>query len=261
MKRDKRANQYNPQLDKNLTTALCNRFRDHYRFLGGEEITRFIVEDILKVVDQYRRPLSEVKKGQIVWDAAEIKQARKPGYGLKMKETKVKPIILTLISEEDIHKRKKGVPLREIRKDIIERIYNEAKKQGSTLNHIDGSLLLICFPTTIDKLIKELEHEKKIQIPDRGKIHDMGCSVSHKREICRLALQHYSQPDIQRRTHHSGDAVDRYLRDYNRVKMLKDAHSPQQIALITGLSHKLVKAYLELVEELEGDPKPDDDAK
>lgn len=68
MKKDKdwRACIYNPQLDRDLVTVLCNRFRDRYRFLGGKEITRFIVEDILEVVDEYRRPLPEVKKGQTV---------------------------------------------------------------------------------------------------------------------------------------------------------------------------------------------------
>ncbi|MBN1322419.1 MAG: DUF1670 domain-containing protein [Methanotrichaceae archaeon] len=33
--------------------------------------------------------------------------------------------------------------------------------------------------------------------------------------------QNYSQTEITKRTHHSGEAVDRYLRDYNRVKVLR----------------------------------------
>ena len=102
MKSNWRDDIYNPQLDRNLVSVLCNRFRERYRFLGGEEITQFIVEDILEVVEEYKRPIPEVKKGQIVWDGAEVDQGRKPGYGLSMKNTKVKPIVLTLISEDDI---------------------------------------------------------------------------------------------------------------------------------------------------------------
>jgi len=43
MKSNWRNDIYNPQLDRNLVSVLCNRFRERYRFLGGEEITQFIV--------------------------------------------------------------------------------------------------------------------------------------------------------------------------------------------------------------------------
>ena len=252
MKKDWRAGCYNPQLDRNLVTALCNRFHERYRFLGGKEITRFIVEDILEVVEQYSRPLPDVKKGQIVWDGAEIDQSRKPGYGLSMKDTAIKPIVLTLISEEDIRHRRDGMKAREVRKLVTERLYNEGAEQGVTLNHVDGSLLIGYSPSTVGRYIKELESEKNIQIPDRGKVHDLGRSVSHKKEIVRSMLQHYSQPEITRRTHHSGEAVDRYLRDYHRVRALRGEHTSEEIAFATGLSVSLVKEYLDLIEELEG---------
>jgi len=204
------------------------------------------------VVEQYRRPLPEVKKGQIVWDGAEIEQDHKPGYGLAMKDTNVKPIVLTLIDRKDIERRRDGMKAREIRKLITERLHNEAITQGVVLNHVDSSLLMGYSPSTIGKYIKELEADKNIKIPDRGKIHDLGSSVSHKKEIVRYALLHYSQPEIKHRTHHSGEAVDRYLRDYYRVRALKDKHTPEEIAFAVGLSLSLVKEYLDLIEELEG---------
>ena len=128
MKSNWRDDIYNPQLDRNLVSVLCNRFRERYRFLGGEEITQFIVEDILTVVEEYRRPISEVKKGQLVWDGAEVDQGRKPGYGLSMKNTKVKPVVLTLISEEDIKQLKEGATSKAVRKLVIERIFRGFRK-------------------------------------------------------------------------------------------------------------------------------------
>jgi len=252
MKSNWRDDIYNPQLDRNLISVLCNRFRERYRFLGGEEITQFIVEDILEVVEEYKRPIPEVKKGQIVWDGAEVDQGRKPGYGLSMKNTKIKPIVLTLISEDDIKMLKEGTTGRAIKKVVTERIFNEALDQGVVLNHIDASLILKCAPSTVSDYVKEVEAEKNIQIPDRGKVHDMGRSVTHKKEIVRYMLQNYSQPEISRRTHHSGEAVDRYLRDYNRVKVLRGKFAPQEVAFATGLSIALVNEYLGLIEEMEG---------
>jgi hypothetical protein len=255
MKKDWRAAMYDPQLDRNLVNVLCNRFRERYRFLGGHEITRFIVEDILSVVEEYRRPLPEVKKGQMVWDGVEIDQKRKPGYGLSMKETKVKPVVLTLISDDDIRRLKEGASNRDIRKDITERIHNEAADQGVTMTHVDVGLILKVSSVTVGNYVREVETEKDIQIPHRGKIHDLGPSVTHKKEIVRYMLQNYSQPEIKRRTHHSGEAVDRYLRDYNRVKILSKSNSPQEIAFATNLSVSLVNEYLNLIEEMEGTRK------
>jgi len=255
MNRNWRDNVYNPQLDRNLVSVLCNRFRERYRFLGGEEITQFIVEDILGVVDEYKRPIPEVKKGQIVWDGAEADQGRKLRCGLSMKNTKVKPVVLTLISDEDIKMLKEGATSREVRKVVTERIFNEAMEQGVVLNHVDACLILKCAPSTVSDYVKEVEAEKNIQIPDRGKVHDMGRSVTHKKEIVRYMLQNYSQTEIKRRTHHSGEAVDRYLRDYNRVKVLRGKFAPQEVAFATGLSVSLVNEYLELIEEMEGKDK------
>jgi hypothetical protein len=65
-------------------------------------------------------------------------------------------------------------------------------------------------------------------------------------------LQNYSQIEIKRRTHHSGEAVDRYLRDYKRVRVLRGKLAAQEIAFATGLSSALVNEYLNLIEEMEG---------
>lgn len=65
-------------------------------------------------------------------------------------------------------------------------------------------------------------------------------------------LQSYSQTEIAKRTHHSGEAVDRYLRDYNRVKVLRDKLAPEEVAFAMGLSIALVNEYLDLIEEMEG---------
>ncbi|MGP8331617.1 MAG: DUF1670 domain-containing protein, partial [Methanosarcinaceae archaeon] len=84
-------------------------------------------------------------------------------------------------------------------------------------------------------------------ISDRRKIHDLGPAVTHKKEIVRYMLQNYSQPEIKRRTNHSGEAVDRYLRYYNRVKVLRNKHKPQEISFATGLSISRVNEYIDLI--------------
>jgi hypothetical protein len=169
-----------------------------------------------------------------------------------MKNTKVKPVVLTLVSEEDIRMLKEGATSRAVKKVAIERIFNEAMEQGVVLNHVDAGLILKCDRHTVSSFVKEVEAEKKVQIPDRGKVHDMGRGVTHKKEIVRYMLQNHSQTEIKRLTHHSGESVDRYLRDYNRVNVLRSKFAPQEVAFATGLSIALVNEYLDLIEEMEG---------
>lgn len=246
--------EYPPQLDRNLRTRLVNRFRDKYRFMGGEEIIQFIVDDILGLVELEYMSMDAMRKGQILWDGVAIKQKRKPGRALSMKETRTKPIVLSLITEEDIRKLRDGGCFRELRKDILERITMEAFEQGTVLNQVDLGLLLTSSPRTLRKYILELEADKRVQLPTRGRIHDLGPGVTHKREIVRMLHEKYSILEISRRTSHSTDAIERYHRDYNRVEMLETRLTLEEIAFVTGMSRRLVKEYIELKEELCSSP-------
>jgi len=254
MKKSSAQARYEPHLHRNLLTRLIHRFQDKYRFLGGEEITRFIVEDILSLVEEDYRPREMMKKGQILWDGVKIKQKRKPGRSLPMKETETMPIVLTLVSEEDIKKYERGISIREIRKDIFERISKEANERGTVLNHSDIGLLTCQASTVVGRYIKEREKEKNIQILTRGKAHDLGSGVTHKAEILRMGKIHkYTVLEIKRRTNHSVEAIERYNRDYDRIEILLPKLSVQEIVYVTGLSNNLVNKYIQLKREIDSE--------
>jgi len=254
MKKSSAQANYGPHLHRNLQTRLINRFRDKYRFLGGEEITRFIVEDILSLVEEAYLPRKMMRKGQIVWDGVKIKQDQKPGRALTMKKTKTIPIVLTLVTEEDIKKYKRGTSIKEIRKDIYERISKEANERGTVLNHCDFGLLTCQSMSVVGRCIREREKEKNIQILTRGKAHDLGRGVTHKAEILRMGkIQKYSILEIKRRTNHSVDAIERYNRDFERIELLIPKLSIQEIAYVTGLSEGLVKEHIKLKNELDSE--------
>ena len=49
--------EYEPQLQRNIRTRLVNRFREKYRFMGGEEITQFIYYDTPQLAAIGRKPI------------------------------------------------------------------------------------------------------------------------------------------------------------------------------------------------------------
>ncbi|MBU4374555.1 MAG: DUF1670 domain-containing protein, partial [Euryarchaeota archaeon] len=253
MKSNSFADAYEPQLQKSMKNVLCSRFTSEYGFLGGKEVIELIVNDLLRIVDTHQMPLSKVKKGQIVWQA--VAKDETTSYGKLMRDTRTVPVILTSASDEDIKMRIKGTPIDKIRKTVIERILKEADEQGGTLSQPDVAILLAISKTSVSEYIQEIQKEKEIILPYRGTVHDLGPTVTHKRDILRLKLQKMSTPEISRRTHHSNESVDRYINDFERVTRIADKFDPVDVAFITNLSLSLVNEYINLKKEFQQEGK------
>ncbi len=181
MKSDSLADTYEPQLQKSMKTVLCSRFISEYGFMGGKEVIELIVNDLLKIVNEHQLPLSKIKKGQILWQA--VAKDETSSYGKSMSDTRTIPVILTLVSDDDINMRINGISITAIRKNVTERIMKEADEQRGTLSQPDIALLLAISRASVGKYIHEIQNEKGTTLPYRGTIHDMGRSVTHKREM------------------------------------------------------------------------------
>ena len=74
----------------------------------------------------------------------------------------------------------------------------------------------------MSKQVREYMERTKEVVPTRGTVHDLGRAITHKRIIIGLYLEGYLTPEIARRTKHSEEACDRYIRAFNKVRMLAD---------------------------------------
>ena len=62
-----------------------------------------------------------------------------------------------------------------------------------------------------------------------------------------LYLQGHLTPSIAAKTKHSKEAVDRYIRDYESVKVVRTATADiDKISQITRLSKRVISQYLDL---------------
>ncbi len=65
-----------------------------------------------------------------------------------------------------------------------------------------------------------------------------------------MYTQNYSTKNIARATSHAPPSVDRYIRDFQRVKILWETGMIlSEIAYITSLSENLVSEYVKIVKE------------
>ena len=155
---------------------------------------------------------------------------------------------LTLFHRDDISVlRQEGVAA--VRKKRIMRITQEAKEQGGYLTQEDLAILLGNSPRTIRSDIKEIRNDG-IEVPTRGQMKDIGKGVSHKTKIVLEYLKGYGYAEIKRRTHHSEESIDRYIRDFSRVVYLfNQGESIPRIRQTTRLSESLILEYQHLFEE------------
>ena len=137
-----------------------------------------------------------------------------------------------------------------LRRHRILRLTREAYDQGALLSYEDLAILLTTSSSTIKRDIRYLKKHDGKFVMTRGVKHDMGPGLSHKTQIIELYLKGYQFTDIERKTNHTESSVLRYLRDFTQVITVHNqGFPPGQIRMITKLSDRIIKEYLQLLSE------------
>jgi len=213
----------------------------------GPVIRQKMAERIVDLIDQQLPPKDYLRPGQCVWNAVSV-NTRPDSPNCRLV-----PVILTLVDSSDVEQLARGIPMSAIAQQSIARICREAFEQGALLSMRDIGLLVWRSNATISTIRQKWEANQKTILPHVGTIQDFGTCISHKTAIIRKAV--YEGKDPRRtadETKHSQRAVDRYLKDFHRVKTCYD-HMPdiEFITRTTGLSKHLVNQYVGIIKENE----------
>jgi hypothetical protein len=238
--------------DKSLEQVLLHRFLNHYGYEKGEVTARAIIRDLLQLIERHflvcRPDTNDIllKYGQMAWPAVPIEE--RPKRGQRIQNIPMKLVVLTFLSDEDIQMIRTGFRSRELRIRRMVRWTDEAFDQGALLSQLDLAVLLNVCDAVVSDYVNEYQKTSGRLLPTRGNIHDLSGHISHKREIIALYLQGRDTPAIARKTRHSKEAVDRYIRDFESVRLLTQVSSdPVQIGQLTRLSPRVVRQYLDLL--------------
>lgn len=87
-------------------------------------------------------------------------------------------------------------------------------------------------------------------------LQDMGSCISHKAAIVvKTVYEKKSKPLVAKETKHTQKAVDRYLKDFYRVRTCyRSQPDPDFICQVTGMSAHLVNQYVNIIAEYEQNP-------
>lgn len=239
---------YQRMKGKTLKHILIDRFIHHYGFEKGVVTATAIVNDIIELIEQYYRftDNSFLKEGQLVWPCVPADEY--PAKGKSMHQTRLKPVVLDFITTDDVEDMKKPLHHREIRLKKIERWTNQVFDQGAVLSNLDLSVLLCVNENTAAEYVREFFSLYGRHLPTRGNVQLIGSGQTHKQIIIQDYLNGYLIPKICQRTNHSKEAVERYIRDFEAVKLLASKFEDvNTISLITRLSVKVVNQYIDLI--------------
>ena len=121
--------------DKNLRQLLPYRFLHHYGYDKGEVTAKAIVDDIIRLIENYfliAKPDDEslfINYGKLVWMAVDVDS--KPKKGQSIAQTKLKPVMLTFLADEDVQSLKNGFSSRQLKIKRMVRWCEEAYDQGA----------------------------------------------------------------------------------------------------------------------------------
>ena len=227
-----------------LKGSLNSFFKQEFPKLIGPILRTKLIDELIKLIEKILPLKDHLNPGQIAWNVVST-STRADSLNPRFV-----PVVLTIINEEDIEKLTKGVLMSQIMEQAIARIIQEAYSQGGLLSMRDIGLLTWRYSGSISPYRKKYEKQHDVTLPHTGSLQDMGSCISHKSMIIRKIEVDKKDPyTVAKETNHSMLAVDRYIKDFNRVRMCyQDGKDVNFISLATGLNKYVVDEYIKILD-------------
>jgi hypothetical protein len=232
-----------------LRPAIAQFFARECPRLFGPVLREKIADELITLFETVAPETTHLRPGQLLWNALDVRtRADSPN-------PRYVPVVLTVINEDDCRLLAAGSTMTQIAEGAVARMYREAYEQGGVLSARDIGLLRLRHPTQIAETRRDYELKNSCVLPHTGALHDMGSTTSHKNIIIRKVVIEKKDPaTVARECRHSQTSVDRYLKDYHRVKTLRQGgHDIEYTHLTTQIAKHVIKQYLKLIEEENND--------
>jgi len=235
---------YRPALKRFLHPILSALFQRELTRLGPMLAGRLATE-VIALFEALCPATEHLRPGQLLWTVPD-RQANP-----RSRHRPLVPVILTLSSPEDAQRLANGSTIAEDLLQALARMFREAHAQGGLLSVRDAALILHRHQSDISRFRQNYEKQHGCILPHPGSLQDVGSTVSHKAQAVRkVVLERKDPATVAREMTHAQSSVDRYLRDYHRVKTLHAVRpDPLFIHQCTNIAKHVVLQYLQLIEQ------------
>lgn len=246
-----KARSFSPSARKTFHHALTHLLQTEFPGLFGPAVTELFASQVEQLFQKFHPPRERLGWGQLVWLA--VASDDLPTYGQRIEDTRLVPVILDLVTREDIEGLLDGRTWNDLREARITRLCEQAHAQGGLLSQADLALLLTQSNSAISKamLARSRSAPQAKLLPSRGSLHDLGQTVSHKRIICyKRLVEKKTTSQVANETFHSPEAVEGYVQALRRVQLCQDQGlTIADTSQATGLSVRLIQEYVNLIAE------------
>lgn len=230
-----------------------------YGFINSRRVIDMLTADMEALAHEFRPDTTSVAPGWLVFTGTRA-CGGKAYPGKSAGDYPLVTLSWPVLLPEDVvalEQKSPGKVGRQQRQALFKKRLQRIVEHG--LQHKDGPVLLTCTDLglmlgrtngQISRLLIELRQETGQPLPTKGYYFDQGIRPTHKAEIVALYEQGMDEADIARHSNHAQSSVGRYLRDYERVKLLLQHTIPvAQISSISGLQPTVAQAYVKLTQQ------------
>jgi len=249
-RRTHRQRNFAPLRDKTLSNVLRHLFVTEFGYDNKVLFAEAMIQRILKTVEAFVKPSALLKPGQLLWMAV-IRDGHKHAPQA-MKETPQVPVVLDLLTDDDLQALSDGQSFVNVRRQRHARLLDQALAQGGVLAQTDLAALTLTSESVVGQDIAHVQQVETRRLPYRGVVQDVGPTLSHKVEVARLLEAGYLEPEICQLLSpaHGLRSVENYAQSYKNVlKLLERGFAPEEISSILALSKRLVNQYIQIVKE------------
>lgn len=237
--------------------AVVHLLESSYRLLGSHRVLELLAQDIQALVEQFYPLPERLQPGWMVFTG--VKATGHKAYpGQSAADHELVTLAWPVLLEEDLKALAalpKGKPGREARQALLRKRIARIVEHG--WEHSQGPVLLTLADLAamlslntvqVSQLLQAARQETGKPLLTKGYYFDQGMRPTHKDQIIALYEAGMDEADIVRQSQHKAGSVGKYIRDYERVKLLlKNQASIEHIIFITKIQPGTVQVYAGMV--------------
>jgi CRP-like cAMP-binding protein len=243
--------------------AVRHLLETEYGVLGSRRVLEMLARDLHELAELFYPAPERLSSGWMVFTGTKA-TGRKARPGQSAGEHELVTLAWPVLLPEDVQqlaeqpqnangKQARRVWLQQRLVRIID--YGQTHPEGPVLlTQADLAVMLGLTTVQVSQLLAEARQTTGKSLLTKGYYFDQGMRPTHKAEIIALYENGADEADIARQTGHAQTSVGRYIRDYERVKlMLTHNHPVERIGQLIGMQPGVVRAYDKLVTQYHPD--------
>ena len=243
--------------------AVLHLLETDYGLLGSRRVLAMLAEDIQHLVDEFYPAPERLSSGWMVFTGTKA-TGPKAYPGRSAAEHELVTLAWPVLLPEDIQQLASQPETKQARRQWFQKRLIRLIEYG--WQHADGPVLLTLADLAamlglntvqVSQLLTEARRTTGKPLLTKGLYFDQGMRPTHKAEVIALYEQGVDEADIARRTGHAATSVGRYIRDYERVRLLlKRGISLDQMSRLTDMQPGVVRSYVKLSGQYHPDLAP-----